>query len=116
VIDHGATNSATACGLGGVHRLQLSMARVKLSERANANEFTVEAEAEEGDARAEETVDVESVDVLGWAVLVAKRQVALQQLAYVLGPWVVLRDLPAHRGSSSKTFERASGCIVRRDV
>ena len=69
------------------------MAPVQLLQRSDAQELAVAAEADEHDGRIKEAVDVQCMDVLGQAVRIGERKVALQQLANVLGSRVVNRDL-----------------------
>src|ERR1022692_2054558 len=71
--------------LGGVHALQLRVTAVQLLQRSDCQELAAPAEAHESDGRIEETVDVQSVHVLGRAVRSGEREVALQQLANVPG-------------------------------
>jgi hypothetical protein len=111
VIDHRSADPSTSGRLGGVHRLQLGVVLIESFQRANSEEFCVEAEAEERDGRIEETFDVECVDVLGRAVLVGECQVTLQQLPHVVGARVVDRDLAFwHR----RSFSRSGASSARR--
>ena len=76
-----------------MHGLHLSVAPIERLQRSDCEELTFEAEAEERDGRIDEAVDVKRMHVLGRAVGIRERKVALQQLAYVLGSRVVDRDL-----------------------
>jgi hypothetical protein len=60
---------------------------------ADAKQLTSEAKAEERDGWVDETVHVQCVDILGRTVQIREREVAVQQLANVLGLRVVNRDL-----------------------
>jgi hypothetical protein len=113
MTDQRAADPAASRRLGGVHGLQLCVAPVKLLQRPDAEELTIAAEAEERDGRVEETADVKCMDVFGRAVRIGEREVALQQLADVLGPRVVNRDLPFRHGRIIRSWISHCGRLPR---
>jgi hypothetical protein len=78
MIDHRSADPPTSRRLGGVHRLQLCVARRKLLQRSDAEQLTVEAEAEQRQSRIEESVDVKCMDVLRRAVRIGEREMVLE--------------------------------------
>src|SRR5262245_65505579 len=86
--------------LGCVHGLHLRVLRVELLQGADAEEFAVVAEADERDGQVEEALDVERMNVLGWAVRISEREVTLQQAPNVRVTRVVNRDLTVRHGRS----------------
>jgi hypothetical protein len=78
MIDHRSADAATPRCLSSVHGLQLCVARIKLLQRSDSEQFTVEATAEERECRIEEAVAVKRVDVLGRAVRIGEREMLLE--------------------------------------
>jgi hypothetical protein len=98
VIEHGAADSAPTGCLGDVHRLELPTVIIELLESPDAEQLTVDPDAEERDGRVEETVDLEGVHVLWRAVRVGEGEMALQERTDILSPGVIDRDLEfSHR-------------------
>jgi hypothetical protein len=97
MVDHRSADPAPSGGFGGVHGLQFGVVCIERLERADAEEHAVVAEAEERDGGIEESIHVKRMTVLGRAVRVGERQVALEQQADVLGSRVVRRDLTLRR-------------------
>ncbi len=69
------------------------MADVQSLERPHTEELASQTEAEEGDVGDDQSLHVECVDVLGWALRCGEQQVGLEQSAHVLGTGVVDGDL-----------------------
>src|ERR1700684_1914681 len=109
MVEHGAPDPATARRGVRVHGLHLAMGGVVLLERPHGQKLTVETEGEERHRRVEETVDVEGVDVLGWAVAVGEVQVVPEQRHHVRCAWVVDGDLTLRDGAV-----HVSGGVARR--
>jgi hypothetical protein len=93
VNKHGPTHPATAGCFGRVHGLQLSVPLIELLQRTDSEELAIPAEAEEPDSRISQTIDIESVDVLRWAVQTGEAQMPLQQSTNVVSSRVVEGDL-----------------------
>ncbi len=113
MIDHRSPDPAPSSCLGGVHAFQLCMALVKLLQRSDAEQMTIEAEAEEGDGRIEEAVAVERVDILGRALRFREREMPIQQLADIVGSRVVDRDLALWHCANLGHRTQAAQMLVR---
>ena len=70
-------------------------------ERPDSEQLAVRADAEEGDRRIEEPVEVEGVDVVGRRDGPRKGEVLLEERANVVPPRIVDRD-----------HELAHGCLI----
>jgi hypothetical protein len=62
---------------------------IKALQGANAEEYTVVPAAEKLNGRIDQAVNVQGVNVFGWAGLVHEGKMALEEQADVIGPWVI---------------------------
>ena len=108
MIEDRPADPAASRRLRGVHGLQLRVVRVKLLQRADPEQLTAPAEAEERDRRIQETVDVKRMNVLGRCVRIGEREMALKQRAYVRGARVVNRDLTLRHSRKIRDQRKAS--------
>jgi hypothetical protein len=99
-----------------MHALELCVAPIEALQCSHSEELTVEAEAEERDGDIEETVDVKGVDVLGRAMRIGEREVALQKLTNVLRSRVVNRDLTFGHTTNLRDQEREPNRAVTSSV
>lgn len=84
VEKHRFTGTAATRRFGRVHRLQLGVLAIKLLQRADGDELALLAQGEERQGWVEAVVDFEGVNVLRRGVLLAKAQMTLEQLPYVV--------------------------------
>jgi hypothetical protein len=82
---------------------------IEVLERANSDKDSVAARTEEGDGRVEQFLDVERVDMLGWAVLMRLGEVNFQQPANVVSTRIVDREHEIRILGRSVQFRHPSG-------
>ncbi|MEP6598739.1 MAG: hypothetical protein ABJB98_04745 [Actinomycetota bacterium] len=82
-------------------------------QRPYSKELTVAAQAEQGESRIKKIVDGKGMDILGRAVRIGEREVALYQFANVLGSWVVNRDLAVRHKKNLRNVDQLAGQCVR---
>jgi hypothetical protein len=81
-----------------VHGLQLGVVPIEPLQRPDSQERAVSAEAKEHNRWIQESVYVKGMTVLGWAVRIRERKVALQQFAHVLTSRIIEGDLALSHG------------------
>ena len=113
MIDHRSPYPTPSSCFGGMHAFQLCVAVVKLLQGPDAEQVTVEAEAEERDGGIEEAVTVERMDVLGRALRPREREMPLQQFADIVGSRVVYRDLAVWHCGNLGDRAQAAQMLVR---
>ena len=92
MVDDCPSNPLAPRCSGSVHRLQFGVVVVELLDGSDTEKLTVDPKTEECDGGVEETFEVESVNVLGWAVLVGEGQVLLEERANIVSPRIVEFD------------------------
>jgi hypothetical protein len=66
---------------------------IKPLERADRDQLTAATDTEEGDGGIEQAIDLERVRILWRAVRTPELQMMLDELSYVIEPWISDRDV-----------------------
>jgi hypothetical protein len=93
MVKHRAANAQATDMLSRMHRLQLRVLIVKPLERADRDWIPAAADTEEGDGGVEQAIDLERVRILWRAVRAPELQMMLDELSYVIEPWISDRDV-----------------------
>jgi hypothetical protein len=93
MVKHRAANAQAADMPSRVHRLQLRVVIVKPLERPNCDQLPPAADTEEGDRGVEQAIDLERVRILWRAVRTPELQMMLDELSYVIEPWISHYDV-----------------------
>jgi hypothetical protein len=93
MVKHRAANAQATDMLSGMHRLQLRVLIVKPLECADRDQLSAAADTEEGDGGIEQAIDLERVRILWRAVRTPELQMMLDELSYVIEPWISDRNV-----------------------